>query len=291
MIPLLISIITASAILFIFKFATRYKTSNLHLVTLSYFFSACLGILFAVFRDGASINFTTYNWFIPSIFYGIFFILGFLLFGISSQRSGIAATSISSRISVIIPVLFGFFMFHDELSISRLCGIAFAIFALVLITLPDKRLRGTAITKEKQPLWIMLLPVFIFFIIGINDTLIKIAQFYLIRGNDYAEFIASCYTFSFIVGAIIMLIKKEIKVSGASILFGLLLGVLNFFNFRALIIGMQQMPVTQFIPIYNIGVVIISSCIGIIFFKEKLSKFNIAGIVTAIIAIILLTIL
>jgi multidrug transporter EmrE-like cation transporter len=42
-------------------------------------------------------------------------------------------------------------------------------------------------------------------------------------------------------------------------------------------------------PIVNMGVVLISSLCGILFFKEKLSKINYAGIALSILAIAMIT--
>ncbi|MDR2084024.1 MAG: EamA family transporter [Bacteroidales bacterium] len=285
---LIIAILTATAILLAFKIAGKFNANNLHIVTINYFVAACLGMIISI-NQGSSINYFNYDWFGWSILYGVFFILGFLLFGYSTQKSGISATAISSRVSVIIPVIFGFFLFKEAINNYIIIGIIVAILALILINLPAGNAKALKNTGTKVNM-IMFVPILLFFVIGINDTIIKIAQHYLIKNNDYSEFISSGFFFSSLTGVVIMLIKKNWKVKLSSIIIGFILGIINYINFRSLIIGLGEMPVTVFMPVYNIGVVVLSLLIGIIAFKEKVSPTNIIGIVLAILAIILLTI-
>ena len=239
--------------------------------------------------NGADILYTNYNWFNWSIGYGIFFILGFLLFGYSTQKSGLTATAISSRVSVIIPVILGFIFFEEIITNTIICGILAAIIALVLINLPSKSL-STQNQKNTKTVLVMLLPIFLFFAIGANDSMIKAAQFYLIKNNDYSEFISSCFIFSTLGGLAIMIFSKKMKISLPSIIIGSILGVINYVNFSFLLIGLSKMNVSVFMPIYNIGVVVLSSLIGVIIYREKLSKINIIGIFISVLAIILLMI-
>ena len=290
MLYLIVTILTATAILLVFKIAGKYNANNLHIITINYFVAACLGMVISVV-NGADILYTNYNWFNWSIGYGIFFILGFLLFGYSTQKSGLTATAISSRVSVIIPVILGFIFFEEIITNTIICGILAAIIALVLINLPSKsKSLSTQNQKNTKTVLVMLLPIFLFFGIGANDSMIKAAQYFLIKNNDYSEFISSCFIFSTLGGLAIMLFSKKLKISLPSIIIGSILGIINYVNFSFLLIGLSKMNVSVFMPIYNIGVVVLSSLIGVIIYREKLSKINIIGIFISVLAIILLMI-
>ena len=284
---LVITILTATAILLTFKIAGKFKTNNLHIITINYFVAACLGIFISI-TQGMNINYTHYSWFGWSILYGLFFIFGFLFFGYSTQKAGITSTAISTRVSVIIPVILGFLLFKDAINNYIITGIFIAIISLILINLHGKS--AATLSKNSKINWIMILPILLFFLIGINDSIIKLAQYYLVKNENYAEFISSCFLFSSLGGVIIMLIKKNKNVTITSILFGCVLGILNFVSFKSLMLGLASMPITRFIPIYNVSVVILSSLIGTIAFKERVSTVNIIGIVLAVVSIILLTV-
>ncbi|MCK9301590.1 MAG: EamA family transporter [Bacteroidales bacterium] len=286
MISLIIAILTSTAILLTFKIAAKKNVSTLQSITFSYLTSAILGFIFS--SEGSTINYIIQsNWFGWSILYGFFFICGFIVFGICTTKCGISITAISSRISAVIPILFGIFLFNDTLNNPMIIGLLLALISLVLINLPDKKIDKTTDKRSKLLTW---LPILIFFIIGINDTIIKLAQAYLINNNDYSEFICSCFLFSGVIGLIFMFINKEYKITLKSVITGITLGIFNYLNFKSLLIGLGQIQVSVFIPVYSICVVILSVLIGYFIFKEKISKTNLIGIITAILAILLLTI-
>jgi uncharacterized membrane protein len=69
------------------------------------------------------------------------------------------------------------------------------------------------------------------------------------------------------------------------------LGVPNFLSFFLLILALTAFGNSgAFVyPIYNIGVILASSLIGILFFKEKLSLLNYTGLGIAFLAIVLIS--
>jgi len=281
-----IVILTATAILLLFKIASKFNTNNLHIITIHYFIAACLGIFISL-SQGMNINYIRYSWFGWSILYGLFFIFGFLFFGYSAQKSGITSTAISTRVSVIIPVILGFILFKDVINNYIIAGIFIAVISLILINLPEKS--NALNTQNSKTNFVVLIPVLLFFLMGINDSIIKLAQYYLVQNDNYSEFISSCFLFATLGGVVTMFITKKIKFTMSSIIFGCILGILNYVNFKSLLLGLSSMPVSRFIPIYNIGVVILSSLTGILAFKEKVSTVNIIGIIFAVLSIILLT--
>lgn len=78
--------------------------------------------------------------------------------------------------------------------------------------------------------------------------------------------------------------------SGKSILSGFILGSLNFGSTYFFIKSMSVFEPSFLFPVFNIGVVVLTSIIGLTIFKEKLSKINWLGIGIAMIAILLISI-
>jgi multidrug transporter EmrE-like cation transporter len=48
------------------------------------------------------------------------------------------------------------------------------------------------------------------------------------------------------------------------------------------------MDVTVFVPVFNVGIVSLGAITGLVFFREKMGKWNIFGLVLATIAILLI---
>ena len=69
------------------------------------------------------------------------------------------------------------------------------------------------------------------------------------------------------------------------------LGIPNFLSFYFLLKALAYFGSSgAFVyPLYNLGVILLSAIIGLLVFKERLSKLNIVGILLAITAITLLS--
>ena len=99
---------------------------------------------------------------------GIALIIGFFLIGYSTQKIGIAITTVSNKMSVVLPMTISIFLFNEHVTKIKIIGIIVALIS-VFFTVYRKR------TKEIEIKFIFL-PIFLFLAIGTIDTLLKIAQ-------------------------------------------------------------------------------------------------------------------
>ncbi|HOY30286.1 MAG TPA: DMT family transporter [Bacteroidales bacterium] len=281
MLYLIFAIVTSSIIFILFKFFDRYKISNIQAITVNYLTAVTAGyfttnetVLFATIPDKP--------WFSISVFSGVLLMLTFLIYAFSVQKAGIAITGVSGKMSVIIPVLLGFFMFQEKITWLRITGIILAMAAFYLT------LKRPSLQKAQAKY--LILPVLLFLGNGFNDSLFKISQENFIR-NDYQTFLITAFFISLMIGiillTILLTIKKE-KLHYKNIIAGVILGLLNWYATYFFLAGLGHYDVSVFVPVYNAGVVCIAALNGYFFFKEKLTKVNIFGITLAMIAIVLI---
>jgi len=278
---LLLSILCSSIIFVLFKFFDKYKISNIQAITVNYFIAVLLGY----FTTQENISFQIVidkPWFSIAAASGIMLMVTFLIYAVSVQKAGIAITSVLGKMSVIIPVLLGFMMFQEKITWIRITGIILAMAAFVL-TLQRS-------SKQKAKLKYIILPVLLFFGNGFNDCFFKIAQELYIR-DDYTTFLITAFFVSMVIGVVIMLVlligKKE-KLHYKNVVAGIMLGIFNWFSTYFFLVGLSYFDVSVFVPVFNASIVCIAALTGYFFFREKLSKTNIIGIILAIIAIILI---
>jgi len=83
---------------------------------------------------------------------------------------------------------------------------------------------------------------------------------------------------------------KKLKFSWPHILFGWILGIANFGNILFYLKAHQALAKDPSIVFsaMNIGVIALGAFVGLLIFKEKLSRLNKIGIVLAVIAIIVI---
>ncbi len=211
----------------------------------------------------------------------------FLIMAAAVRQAGIVRSDTAQRLSLILPILAAFLVFHEVLSGSKLTGIALALAALAcLLSRPGRNDPGDATPATGGRLaWMALLGVWVGY--GVIDILFKQ------MARSGAAFTSSLLL-SFLLATLLMFIwlagVRHTRWQLRSLASGVLLGTLNFGNIYFYIRAHQTFPdnPTLVFAAMNIGVISVGTLVGAGVFREPLSRVNGAGIVLALIAIVLL---
>jgi len=227
------------------------------------------------------------DWFKMSIIMGVLFIIVFNLIGISSVLVGATITQTANKLSLTIPVVVSYFLYHENISWLKMIGILLALIAVILTM--SKKSSGE---KKKIPLWEFSLPIVLFVSSGVVDSITKYVQNkYLISEAISKSYIIAGFMVAAIIGSVILLflyITGRKKFEFKNVLAGIILGVPNYFSIYYLIKALQNksMNSSATIPINNIGVLFLVSIFGIFIFKEKLTRLNYIGLGLTLLAIL-----
>lgn len=278
---LLLCILFNTLIIVIFKLFATFKINNLQAITINYFVASAMCIYYV---GDASVMLTVQNrdWFIMALIIGTLFSLMFNVFAFSTQRTGIAVTSVSSKISVVIPVIFGYFLYSERLTLINFIGIMITLVSFYFTFKP----KAIFSLSRKQ----IIFPLILFIGTGLSDSLMKYTtKFYL--NNEIYEFLCV----SFLIGAIIGLMAiiyntdfLEVRINYKNIIGGIMLGIINVLSAKYYIMAMSEYKSYYFFPVLNISVVLTSGIIGFAVFREKLTKLNLVGILLAMLSIYLI---
>jgi drug/metabolite transporter (DMT)-like permease len=278
MLFLILSIICSVSVGVIFKVARQYSVNSTQIVAANYLFALALCYFFF------SPDFTKVGADAP---WGIYIPLGFLLpsiflvLSLSIKYMGIVKTDAAQRLSLFIPILAAWLIFGEKFNTLKIAAFFIAFPALLLIlNKPSEN------TKNK---W--RYPALVLIGFGLIDILFKQIALYTSLPYTTSLFIV------FILALVIMIVVigfelgfKKAKFKYQNLLFGALIGVFNFGNILFYLKAHQSFaenPSTVFAGM-NMGVIIIGSLTGIFIFKEKLSKWNYAGLFLALLAIVLI---
>jgi len=285
---LIVSILFFVSIFLIFRIFDYYKINNPQAIIVNYAIASLVSFFFYK-GDIPLTTAYTLNWFPYAAALGVLFMLSFLLFAISTQKAGIAITSVASKMSVLIPVFLGAYLYeYETLNTVKIVGLILSIASFYLIFKKEK--------TENFDIKTIILPFLIFLFSGANDSLLKYIREMFFKSSEInldheILFMGSLFTVSFISGLLILgtitFIKKE-KIEFKTIIAGTILGVINFFSALTMFKAMAHFESSFFFPVFNVSIVGLSTLIGIIFFKEKLSRINKIGTVLALITILLL---
>ncbi|WP_316829410.1 DMT family transporter [Pedobacter aquatilis] len=282
MIYIILSIFCSVTVAVLLKLAKRYQISIIQAVTVNYLMAFMLCFLF--FRPQIS----TLNSLAPWPVYGSLAILLpgiFLILAASVKKLGIVKTDIAQRLSLFIPILAAYFIFKEDFNQLKFIGLGIGFLAIVLTFLRKSS------NETQSNNWFFPITVFLGF--GVIDVLFK--QIALHKEFPYTTSLFIVFFLAFIVSVIIvtvMALSGKTKLQLVNMGCGVILGVFNFGNILFYLKAHQALssnPSTVFAAM-NLGVIVASTLIGVMIFKEKLSKLNYFGIALAICAVILITI-
>ena len=250
MIYLILAIVFSTGVFVAMRLFERFKLDNHQALMWNYVFAAGTGFLMCKQFDTPA-QLVAEPWFGLSILTGFWFIFTYLLMTASTQRSGVTITSLSSKLSVVLPTLAGVVLFNEKLNFVATMGIVLALVALFLVVGGGKRDTINRVSTSR------LLPILIFFGTGTGDILMKLTE-QRNHGDDMSFMIAFIYFIAMLFGILIVvydLIRGKSKWQWKNAGGGIGLGVINFFSTFCVYHAMRCFDNVVLFPIYNIGVV------------------------------------
>lgn len=296
---LLLSIAASTFIFIIFKLLGKYNINTLHAIVVNYFVACSLGI---VLYDGKIVlaEIVASYWFYGALVLGFLFISIFNVMALTAQRNGLSVASVASKMSVIMPVVFGIYVYDEGVGFQKLLGIFIALIAVYLTSLRAKS--SVSLTKG---IW---LPIILFFGSGTIDTMVKYLETTYVPDNGIPIFSATIFLFAFIIGIGLLAFNRFIKprlIPASEItseekkqksdwrvfLGGSALGIVNYMSIYYLLKALdhETLESSTLFTVNNVAIVMISTLLGLLVFKEKISKINWLGISLAIVSIVLVT--
>lgn len=86
-----------------------------------------------------------------------------------------------------------------------------------------------------------------------------------------------------------MVYKKQ-RITKADVLFGLLVGIPNYFSARFLLKAVGEVPAVVAYPTYSVATIVVISVVSMLCFKEKITKRQQTAIGIILVALVLLNI-
>lgn len=283
MIPLILSIFSSSIIFVIFKLFDRFRINTFQAIVFNYLTAFVFGIL--LFKSEIKeTSFEDHHWLTFSLFTSFLFIGLFFLMGKSSQSNGVSSTSIAVKMSMVVSIIAMILLYNEAISFLKLVGISLAILGVYLVSSKDKTVNKNA------TLWML----FVLFIgSGILDFTLNYVQEHVLKEMTVSIYSAISLGFAGIIGfsiLVIRLINGSTQLALRNLLGGIILGIPNYFSIFFLMLSYKTTGWNDstVLTITNVSVVLLSSIIGFIIFKESTTVKKLVGLIAAISAIILL---
>ncbi|MBO5952446.1 MAG: EamA family transporter [Bacteroidaceae bacterium] len=295
MIALILATLCAALFSILFKIFKQKSVDSMPAIVYNYLTAVVLSLLFSYNNGSEVINPVRTDWFVPALITGLFFILGLIALSVSTARVGVAVSTVSSRASMIIPILLNYMLIPGSEK-PQWIAITVMLFAMFLIVW--KRRDETVVGSTKGVAWDIIIPLSVFFLFGLCNAFLKLVQYSISSNLNLTDNAVnsqlSMVTFTIFIsasfiGLLFVVFDKQyylgMMLKMKNLLGGIALGASNFFCTYLLMIAMKSINAEILFPVHNVGIVAIGAIAGWGFYHEKMKPHQIIGFLIAVISI------
>ena len=288
MIYLLISILCTAGLVLMFKVFAMRGIPIFQAIVFNYISATICGIIFLPDKTPLLTgSIFSHSWLPFALLLGTMFIMVFNLTSMATVRYGVSTASVAMKLGLVFPVLLAFLFYGEPFNFLKLLGILFAFAAVILSSLKDE----TQTPNHKSAF--AFLPLLVFFGSGACDSFTQFVSKKYVGTDGMEEFSLFLFVAAGAIGLVMFafqLINKKSVFNLQSLIFGTILGVINYFSFLFLLKALANISWGSSVvfPVSNLGTVLVATVAGILFFKERISKINLLGLSFALISITLI---
>jgi uncharacterized membrane protein len=285
---LILSVLFSSITVSFFKLFEIKNVQTFQAIVMNYISCGIIGSLFAE-QTIFEAKVWTLPWYGYAVILGMLFISIFYCIGLTAQKLGVSVSMVAAKLSVVIPVLIALLFQGEQLNALTAAGIVLSLIAVFVMSSSS----GSAENKIQAKYYIWL-PLAVFAGSGAIDTLLNHLDRTYIPPSTADQIVTTIFMNAFVLGLVFIvyqILAKKIVLDTKSLLWGLLLGVPNYFSMYFLVKTLNAFQQASLVfPINNIGIVLMSSLMAFVFFKEKFNKQKVIGLALASLAIVLMAI-
>jgi len=285
---LILSILFSSITVSFFKLFELKNVQTFQAIVMNYISCGIIGSLFAE-QTIFEAKVWTLPWYSYAVVLGMLFISIFYCIGLTAQKLGVSVSMVAAKLSVVIPVLIALLFQGEQLNALTAAGIVLSLIAVFVMS-------SSAGSEENkmQAKYDFWLPLAVFAGSGAIDTLLNHLNRTYIPPSTADQIVTTIFMNAFVLGLVFIayqILAKKIVLDTKSLLWGLLLGIPNYFSMYFLVKTLNAFQQASLVfPINNIGIVLMSSLMAFVFFKEKFNKQKMIGLALASLAIVLMAI-
>jgi drug/metabolite transporter (DMT)-like permease len=205
----------------------------------------------------------------------------FLALGASVQHAGIVRSDVAQRLSLLISLLAAFALFGERLDAAKAVGCVLGLVALIGMVW-----RGSDDAAQSDGTARWLWPLVVLAGFGSIDVLFKRVA---VAGLPLGTSLQALFALAMVV-AFALAFARRTRFDVRSLLGGIALGLCNFGNILFYLRAHRALPHSPSLVFagMNLGVVALGALTGLLLFRERLSRINLASLGLALLVVLLL---
>lgn len=276
MIYLLLAILSSAMVSVIMRLSTDKVTGNVSMLAMNYLMCMGVAALYTgvdkLFHPGAGVGQTL----VMGGFNGLLYLLGFVLLQVNVKKNGVVLSATFMKLGLLVPMVMSVCLFGERPELIQIIGFLIAVAAIILINFE----RGESSMEFRAGLILLLLAG------GGGDAMSKVFEEVGNPGQS-SHFLFYTFVAAFLLCTVLMIRKKE-RPGKAELIYGLLIGIPNYFSARFLLHALESLPAVIAYPTYSVATILAVTMVGLLVFRERLGKRQWTAIFAILVALVLL---
>lgn len=275
MFNLILGILSSALISILMRLSEKYRKNHQSMLAMNYLMCTALAwmacgtvnVLAPAEGMGAAVGLGAVS--------GVLYLVSFMMLQWNISKNGVVLSSMFMKLGVVVPTVMAMLFFGESPSIAQVAGCLAAVGAICMM-----QGGGKGEIASMAGLIALLLTG------GITDSMAKV---YEAVGSEALNDRYLLFTFAvaMLLCVALCVVKKQ-RLTVMDALFGLAIGVPNYFSAKFLLKSLESVPAVVAYPTYSVGTIVVVTTAGILLFNEKLSKRKIAALAVILIALALL---
>lgn len=262
MIYLILAILCSAGVSIFMRASEKYCQGHYGILLMNYVVCVLAGLILTgrglTQTDGKGMPVTI----VFGVVTGLLYCGSFILLQWNVRKNGVILSSTFMKLGVIVLAVLAVVWFGERPGWNQGLGFILAITAILMIHLEKGKIR----TEKAYTIGLLLLLLGG----GLGDSM---AKFYDVYGNPGlgSFFLMLSFLVSGIISGILVFRGGE-KITKYEVLFGVLIGIPNYFSARFLLWALADIPAVITYPTYSIAAMALIGAAGVLMFREKLTK-------------------
>ena len=254
-------IASSTAITLIMRFSDKKTSNGMAMFMANYAVCSLLSYFYMgstpVFASEPGIGFTLGIGAIS----GVWYLVGFLFMQWNMRENGVVLSSTFNRLGVLVPTIMAMVVFKESPKMVHVIGILIALVAIVMM-----QFEKDSVSEGNKKIWLVVMLLSS----GFCDSLTNI---YDKVGNPVLKDNYLLYTFFVaLLCTIVLTFREKNKINKWDILFGLIIGIPNYYSSWFMFEALKSVPAVIAYPVSSVGTILAISVGSVILFKEKVSN-------------------
>lgn len=274
---LILAIASSALISILMRISEKRSRSGMAMLAMNYLMCCVLGVLFTgsvqLFPRMEGLGLTL----LLGSVSGILYLAGFVLMQWNISRNGVVLPATFMKLGVIVPTVISILVFGESPRITQLIGIAATVGAILLMQGKNAKGAGSVLGLVA----LMLCG-------GGGDAMSKVFE-EMAPAALKNQFLLYIF-FAALVLCVLLCVLRRQKPGMADIIFGLAIGIPNYFSARFLLLALGEIPAMVVYPSFSVGTIVVVAAAGVLIFREKLDRRKLAALGVILAALVLLNV-